>query len=224
MPAAIQERQSLKWPVVDTAEVEVAVEPEAVVEEADTEAKEEGDEVEEAEAEVEEAEAEEKMVVDAEEEMYRERGWWRHNITNEPLGGSDGRIEFTIVGCVSPRSLLGMVLIWNRLTIANSMISITGSLLSMPFDIPTSASALSSKSNPVVKAAAKRQRSDSVSSDSDEQEEERVSAPPVLETTKQAKKPAAKVAAKYKVKAAPKVKEAKTKKAKPAEKSKGSKK
>lgn len=52
----------------------------------------------EAEQEVEQEVKEEEMVVEDEEDMYRERGWWRHNVTNEPLGGEDGRIEFTVIG------------------------------------------------------------------------------------------------------------------------------
>ena len=54
--------------------------------------------------EIEEEEKEEEVDEEAqEEEAYRERGWWRHNVTNEPLGGAEGRIEFTIVGCVTHR-------------------------------------------------------------------------------------------------------------------------
>jgi hypothetical protein len=51
---------------------------------------------------VDDVEEEEEEIDDEaqEEEAYREKGWWRHNVTNEPLGGEEGRIEFTIVGCV----------------------------------------------------------------------------------------------------------------------------
>lgn len=48
--------------------------------------------------------------------MYQETGCWVHKVTREPLGGSDGIISFTVIG----------------LTIANSMISVHGSLLSDP--------------------------------------------------------------------------------------------
>lgn len=71
----------------------------------------EGDEEKEDEAESSEVENEEaqkaakpasesgmEMEVDQEEDIYREKGWWRHNTTNAPLGGEDGGIEFTVVG------------------------------------------------------------------------------------------------------------------------------
>ena len=39
-----------------------------------------------------------KSLEEEEEEQWREKGWWRHNLTNEPLGGKEGKIEFTIIG------------------------------------------------------------------------------------------------------------------------------
>ena len=64
--------------------------------------KESGDaEDEEEEKEEEEMDVDEVKEEDEEEEQYRERGWWCHRITNEPLGGTTGRIPFTIVGYAS---------------------------------------------------------------------------------------------------------------------------
>lgn len=60
----------------------------AEAEEGDEEAKQEAD----AEAKAEEEEAE--------EEYLAERGWWVHRKSREPLGGQDGRLDFTLVGSV----------------------------------------------------------------------------------------------------------------------------
>lgn len=101
VPEAIQNRQKLSFP---TAAVPVAEEqPAAAVEEkAEVDDEEQRAELEDREVGVEiEEEVKEEEEVDEEaqeEEAYRERGWWRHNVTNEPLGGAEGRIEFTIVG------------------------------------------------------------------------------------------------------------------------------
>lgn len=47
----------------------------------------------------EEAEAEAKAEEEeAEEEYLAERGWWVHRKSREPLGGQDGRLDFTLVG------------------------------------------------------------------------------------------------------------------------------
>lgn len=49
------------------------------------------------EEEQEEAEAD---VEEEEEGAYAEKGWWVHRKSREPLGGADGRLEFTLVECV----------------------------------------------------------------------------------------------------------------------------
>lgn len=101
VPAAIQERQNLKWPVAPVVVVaeEPETQPEATQETVEGEELLEEAKDEAAVEEVKEEEIkEEEMVVEDEEDMYRERGWWRHNVTNEPLGGEDGRIEFTVIG------------------------------------------------------------------------------------------------------------------------------
>lgn len=95
VPEAIQLRQKLVWPVA-AAEFSDAAEEEK-----------EGSDEEDEEKDEEEMDVDEVKVEDEEEEQYRERGWWCHRITNEPLGGTSGRIPFTIVGCVpSPHSQL----------------------------------------------------------------------------------------------------------------------
>ena len=95
VPEAIQKRQQWAIPTIGSATKEAAAE--VLAEEAEAEAKEgaEGPET------AEEAEAEEEVVKsleEEEEEQWREKGWWRHNLTNEPLGGKEGKIEFTIIG------------------------------------------------------------------------------------------------------------------------------
>jgi hypothetical protein len=54
----------------------------------------EGDDAEDSDAEDEE---EEKMEEEEEEEEYGEQGWWVDKQTRQPLGGQQGRIEFTLV-------------------------------------------------------------------------------------------------------------------------------
>lgn len=102
VPTSIQLRQSKSstWPSLIAPESE-AVEEEEAVEEAEVEEKEvEEDESEEKEEAVELA-IEEEKAQEVEEEPYKERGWWRHNITKEPLGGESCRLEFTIFRLVS---------------------------------------------------------------------------------------------------------------------------
>ncbi|GAA5825089.1 hypothetical protein JCM3770_004733 [Rhodotorula araucariae] len=70
------------------------------------------------------------------EEPYAERGWWVHRVSREPLGGADGRIEFTLVD----------------LTTTNSLLSCTGSLLADPF-APAALAALSAHRAPANPAA-----------------------------------------------------------------------
>lgn len=62
------------------------------------------------------------------EEQFAEQGWWVDKRTRQPLGGPQGRIEFTLVA----------------LSTSNSLLSCTGSLLSDPF----TPSALASLSDP----------------------------------------------------------------------------
>ncbi|KAM0751742.1 hypothetical protein T439DRAFT_379837 [Meredithblackwellia eburnea MCA 4105] len=91
--------------------------PAEAVAKAEKEAEEEAGEGEEQEVEDEEEESK-KEEEDVEREMYSQRGWWRRRGTDEALGGANGRVEFVIVG----------------LTISESMISVTGSLLRDPFE------------------------------------------------------------------------------------------
>ncbi|GAA5914164.1 hypothetical protein JCM8208_003924 [Rhodotorula glutinis] len=74
----------------------------------------------------EDQDAEDELKEDEDEALHAERGWWVHRTTREPLGGSDGRIEFTLVD----------------LTTTNSLLSCTGSLLADPFS-PSALAALS---------------------------------------------------------------------------------
>ncbi|GAA5864600.1 hypothetical protein JCM1840_002164 [Sporobolomyces johnsonii] len=75
-----------------------------------------------------EKEDEEEKEEEDEEEAYAEKGWWVDKKTREPLGGKEGRVEFTLVG----------------LATSNSLLSCTGSLLPDPF----SPAALSSLKTP----------------------------------------------------------------------------
>ncbi|GAA5945950.1 hypothetical protein JCM1841_003421 [Sporobolomyces salmonicolor] len=63
---------------------------EALGEEGDDEEDEEDDD---------EEDMKEKTEEEEEEEVYAEKGWWVDKKTREPLGGKDGRVEFTLVGC-----------------------------------------------------------------------------------------------------------------------------
>ena len=44
------------------------------------------------------AEEQEEAAKEEEEAEFAERGWWVHRKSREPLGGQDGRLEFTLVG------------------------------------------------------------------------------------------------------------------------------
>lgn len=44
------------------------------------------------------AEEQEEAEKEEEEAEFAERGWWVHRKSREPLGGQDGRLEFTLVG------------------------------------------------------------------------------------------------------------------------------
>lgn len=91
VPDAIQQRQKLEFPTAEP------IAESKVDEDAENGAGEEGSESEDQD---EEEEAADKVAkhVEAEEDLYRQHGWWLHLDTNEPLGGEEGRIEFTIVG------------------------------------------------------------------------------------------------------------------------------
>lgn len=43
-------------------------------------------------------EDQEEAAKEEEEAEFAERGWWVHRKSREPLGGQDGRLEFTLVG------------------------------------------------------------------------------------------------------------------------------
>lgn len=97
VPNSIRIRQTQNsWPSL-VAPTEQVVDIEV---EEEGEGEEEGEEGVEGEVEQEEIEKlveEEEKASEAEEELYKERGWWRHNVTKEPLGGENCRLEFTIV-------------------------------------------------------------------------------------------------------------------------------
>ncbi|KAL8280532.1 hypothetical protein RQP46_007180 [Phenoliferia psychrophenolica] len=160
VPEAIQARQRLEttFPTQVLAQAAVAVEEPA---EGEEESEEEDEE-----SKAERLQQEEEDRVKTEEELeratYGAHGWWRHKVTNEPLGGAEGRVEFVIVG----------------LTISDSMISVTGSLLPDPF-------AVRIKRAPSVQPTAtkKRRRADDDSSDSDDSsddDEEPLKVPPPI--------------------------------------------
>ncbi|GAA5961189.1 hypothetical protein JCM8115_005861 [Rhodotorula mucilaginosa] len=79
------------------------------------------------------AEEQEEAAKEEEEAEFAERGWWVHRKSREPLGGQDGRLEFTLVG----------------LTTSNSLLSCTGSLLAEPFSASAIASLQSSLLTPL---------------------------------------------------------------------------
>ncbi|BGP37524.1 hypothetical protein JCM10450v2_001428 [Rhodotorula kratochvilovae] len=173
VPPIVLERRNAAVPlksVVDSV-VNAAEKATGATEEAGVELEPTGEEAE-ADAAKEEADEEDVKEEDEEEqeeeELYAERGWWVHRVTREPLGGSDGRIQFTLVD----------------LTTTNSLLSCTGSLLADPF-APAALAALSAH-RPAPNAAAslvkstvlskkKRARdsdTDTGSSASDESDEE----------------------------------------------------
>lgn len=153
VPAIVQQRQQLEivsTAVVakDVAEQEQQAHPDATATGNNNEDAQEGDQDDDDDDEEPDREQEQKVQdlydqVEQEEDQYRQHGWWLHKSTHLPLGGEDGRIEFTIVG----------------ITVANAMISLTGSLLQDPFDptvaAPTTVS-LASKAN--KEASKKRSR------------------------------------------------------------------
>ncbi|KAK4048071.1 hypothetical protein OIO90_005972 [Microbotryomycetes sp. JL221] len=112
VPDVVQQRQQLELPTLASATDatnKVSIEENG-----------EADDNDEATDDQDEEEQQAKQIaneVEQEEDSYRQHGWWLRRDTNEPLGGEQGRIQFTIVG----------------ITIANGMISVTGSLLDDPF-------------------------------------------------------------------------------------------
>lgn len=112
VPASIQLRQLQSFPPI--VPVVIQEEEEVLKDESEGDSEEEGEAVAAVvgtviEGEVEDAGEEEEedkpvsesgmeMEIDEDEDVYRERGWWRHNVTHSPLGGEDGDIEFTVVG------------------------------------------------------------------------------------------------------------------------------
>ncbi|GAA5835445.1 hypothetical protein JCM11251_005236 [Rhodosporidiobolus azoricus] len=128
VPAVVTERRNASVPLKSlTEQVRAKAESGQGEEKAEGQAEAEAEAVDEVKEEEEEKAAEEE-----EEELYREKGWWVHQKTREPLGGKEGRVEFTLVG----------------LSTSNSLISCTGSLLSDPF----SPSALASLKQPIPDA------------------------------------------------------------------------
>ncbi|GAA5896148.1 hypothetical protein JCM6882_008502 [Rhodosporidiobolus microsporus] len=125
VPAVVTERRNAAVPLKSLTE-QVRAKAEGEVEKV--EEKEENGEVKEESAEEEEEKKVEEEEED-EEELYQEKGWWVHQKTREPLGGKEGRIEFTLVG----------------LATSNSLLSCTGSLLPDPF----SPSALAALKQPI---------------------------------------------------------------------------
>ncbi|SCZ92289.1 BZ3500_MvSof-1268-A1-R1_Chr5-2g07763 [Microbotryum saponariae] len=113
VPAFIRDRQKMAFPTTSVTKAANEDAEEAERTEGGIEADAEGGE----EKEEELAQEEEARLAMEEDEMYADRGWWVNVRTGEPMGGEKGSVEFTIVS----------------LTIANSMITITGSLLSSPF-------------------------------------------------------------------------------------------
>ncbi|KAM0792903.1 hypothetical protein ACM66B_002664 [Microbotryomycetes sp. NB124-2] len=135
VPDAVQQRQKLEFPTAEP------VAQQKQDEEAETK-----DEQEAEDDDVDEEEEEGKRIADQveeEEQMYRQYGWWLRKDNQEPLGGQEGRIEFTIVG----------------ITIANSMISVTGSLLDNPFASTVAAAKASTLPNKGKKTASSKVKS-----------------------------------------------------------------
>lgn len=102
IPAIVLERRNAALPLKRLAD-EVAAKAAAEAEENKVdEDKAVGTtvEIEDEEGKEEEELEEQKEVEEEEEEEYAERGWWVHRKSREPLGGKEGRIEFTLVGCV----------------------------------------------------------------------------------------------------------------------------
>jgi hypothetical protein len=104
------------------------------------------------------AEEQEEAAKEEEEAEFAERGWWVHRKSREPLGGQDGRLEFTLVGWAAFLfSMLerGWYRCWHRLvpitslTTSNSLLSCTGSLLAEPFSASAIASLQSSLLTPL---------------------------------------------------------------------------
>ncbi|GJN88163.1 hypothetical protein Rhopal_001128-T1 [Rhodotorula paludigena] len=154
VPAVVLERRNAAVPLKSVVE-EVVRSAEKSVEGENAET-----------GEVEEPKLEEAKEEEAEEEGHdAERGWWVHRATREPLGGKDGRLEFTLVD----------------LTTTNSLLSCTGSLLADPFS-PAARAALTSSasahptnpSSSLLKPSLKKRKrgaASSASSDEDEQED-----------------------------------------------------
>ncbi|TFY72137.1 hypothetical protein EVG20_g873 [Dentipellis fragilis] len=65
-------------------------------------------------------------------------GRWIHKVTGVRLGGEEGLLEFTVVGCVyifASGRLTADLLEFDRLTIANQMLSLLGSIQVDPFSL-----------------------------------------------------------------------------------------
>ncbi|BGP22443.1 hypothetical protein JCM10295v2_001322 [Rhodotorula toruloides] len=148
VPAVVMERRNATVPLATNVAKVIARAEKRAEEEEEEEEKEKEDETE---------------VKEEEEGAYAEKGWWVHRKSREPLGGADGRLEFTLVD----------------LTNTNSLLSCTGSLLSDPFS-PSAVAAIRSSisiasaptpSSTLLKKGKKRARDSDDESNSDDNEE-----------------------------------------------------
>ncbi|GAA5979427.1 hypothetical protein JCM10908_002921 [Rhodotorula pacifica] len=128
VPPVVLERRNANLPLKQAVSEVVQKANEAAEEAAEQEAGEDEGVKEEDESPLAKQEEEEDEAAE-----FAERGWWVHRKSREPLGGQDGRLEFTLVG----------------LTTSNSLLSCTGSLLSDPFSASAIASLQSSLHTPL---------------------------------------------------------------------------
>ncbi|KAK4049372.1 hypothetical protein OIV83_004104 [Microbotryomycetes sp. JL201] len=131
VPDAVQKRQKLEFPTAEPV----------AQDKAEDEGEATGDAADEDQDDVDEEEQEAKKIADQveeEEQMYRQHGWWLRKDNKKPLGGQQVRIEITI---------------------ANSMISVTGSLLDDPFASTVVAAKASTLPNKGKKTASSKVKS-----------------------------------------------------------------
>ncbi|KAI0266707.1 hypothetical protein BC834DRAFT_109916 [Gloeopeniophorella convolvens] len=75
--------------------------------------------------------AEEDAEAQGDDVLPDQRGRWVHKVTGDHLGGKDRRLQFTVVGCAARLCLRTLVRITHvslRLTVANQMLSLVGSI------------------------------------------------------------------------------------------------
>lgn len=69
-----------------------------------------------------------------EDHVAESSGQWAHHLTGEKLGSPDGYLEFTVIGWVVSSWVVGRVdICYSRLTVANEMLSLQGSIQPDPF-------------------------------------------------------------------------------------------